>query len=299
VEHVYLGKDNAINLTLKSDGVAVDLASVTRMTLTMGTVTVDSDTSAGAFDWSGGNGSLVLSLGGVSSLIEGIYDAELAIYDPSNEEGLIWGTIEIEVVDPAADVAGSGPGLVLGPTQEPLTLAEIKGALRIGSDVTAEDEYITLIARAVREDVELYTGRKLLTQTWDTCFPGWPKENYITLPYGNLQSVTSVKYKDSDGTETTMTVTDEYLVEKNDDKKGRIVLPFGITWPTGILYPSNPITVRHVCGWTRPDLVPSRIKAVMFRLITELYVDRGDPVLGMMVTRDPVAKRMLTRVRLR
>lgn len=45
-EVVYLGHDNSIDRILKSDGVAVALTSVTRMTLTMETKLVDSDNGA-------------------------------------------------------------------------------------------------------------------------------------------------------------------------------------------------------------------------------------------------------------
>jgi len=111
-----------------------------------------------------------------------------------------------------------------------------------------------------RETVETITRRALLTQTWDAFLEEWPDKDFIELPFGNLQSVTSVKYKDTDGTETTLTVTTDYLVETNGEQRGRIVLPYGVSWPSATLYPSNPISIRFICGWTAASLLPANIR---------------------------------------
>jgi len=62
-----------------------------------------------------------------------------------------------------------------------------------------------------------------------------------------LQSVTSVKYTDSDGDQSTLS-TDDYIVD-NDSEPGRIVLGYGTVWPTATLYPSNPIEIQFLCGY--------------------------------------------------
>ncbi|MFH2074902.1 MAG: hypothetical protein ABIJ57_06075, partial [Pseudomonadota bacterium] len=57
----------------------------------------------------------------------------------------------------------------------------------------------------------------------------------------------------------------DYLTETNGDGIGRIVLPYDETWPSGTLYPSNPISIQFICGWTTAALVPKNIKrAVKF-----------------------------------
>jgi len=97
-EIVYLNRDNVIDLQLQADGSAVDLTPVTRMTLTLdGTTTIDSQTSPGAFDWSGGNGVVVLALGG-ESIGPGRYAAELAVYDAVNTQGIVWGGFDLTVI---------------------------------------------------------------------------------------------------------------------------------------------------------------------------------------------------------
>jgi len=96
-EIVYLGHDNTVDLLLKADGEAVDLSSVTRMTLDVDGTTIDSDESGDAFDWSGETtGKVVLALG-AEELSNGRYTATLTVYDPSNTNGIVWGDFKLVV----------------------------------------------------------------------------------------------------------------------------------------------------------------------------------------------------------
>ena len=154
--------------------------------------------------------------------------------------------------------------LQTAPVLYPLTLAELKTHLRIDSgtidDETNESAALDTIRLAAIDYIEIITRRKLLTQTWDYYLNEWPEcEDYINIPFGRLQSVTSVSWKDTDGTETTLTVNTDYLVETNGDGIGRIVLPYGGFWPSDSLYPSKPIKIRFVCGWTLAASVPPAI----------------------------------------
>jgi len=155
-----------------------------------------------------------------------------------------------------------------------LAACEFGTSILVNSGSVSEDDFLTSIIQAGREYIEDVTGRALLTQTWDYSLDCWPDKDYITLPFGNLATVTSVKYKDTDGTETTLTVTTDYIVETNGEGCGRIVLPYGVSWPTESLYPSNPITIRYICGWTTAALIPFKIKAALKLICTDLYENR-------------------------
>lgn len=156
-------------------------------------------------------------------------------------------------------------------------------ACEFGTDVirrgaaAADETLIEMCRMSAIDYVENFTNRQLLTATWKMYLNEFPSVDYIELPYGNLQSVTSVKYKDSEGTETTLTVTTDYLVETNVDatkgglERGRIVLPYDGSWPTATLYPSNPITIAFVCGWTAAAYVPYLIKAAILLLAADFY----------------------------
>ena len=82
--------------------------------------------------------------------------------------------------------------------------------------------------------------------------------------------MTSVKYKNSAGTETTMTVDTQYIVDA-DSNVGRIVLPYGITWPSFTAYTVNPITITYVAGYTD---IPKAIKQSILLLAAYWYEHR-------------------------
>ena len=104
------------------------------------------------------------------------------------------------------------------------------------------------IISAGTDAIEDITSRKLFTQTWKYFIDCFPCDSFIKIPFGNLQSVTHVKYTDSSGTVTTMVVNTDYIVESNGDQCGRIVLPYGVSWPSFTAHPSNPIEIQFVCG---------------------------------------------------
>ena len=147
-----------------------------------------------------------------------------------------------------------------------------------------EDTLLTSIIQAARENVEDITRRALLTQTWDYSIDAFPEGDFISLPFGNLQNSTGVEpvitYKDTDGTVTTMTVSTDYLVETNGEQCGRIVLPYGVSWPSVTLYPSNPINIRFTCGWTAAASIPSKIKAAIKLICADLYENREGQILS-------------------
>lgn len=125
---------------------------------------------------------------------------------------------------------------------------------------------------------------------------------YITTPTVVTQggdgsitaSMVSVKWKDTDGTETTLTVGTDYLVETNGEQCGFIVLPYSGSWPTSTLYPSNPITIRFICGWTNAAAVPKNIKRAIKNRAVNLYMNRGDDITGnIQVTIDKTYTRLV------
>ncbi len=173
----------------------------------------------------------------------------------------------------------------------------------VNAATTAEDDLLTAIITAARQHVEHLTRRALIQQQWDYSLPAWPSVDYITLPFGNLQNGEAtapvVTWLDEDGTTTTLTVTTDYLVQTNGDQCGRIVLPYGGTWPTGTLYPSNPINVRFYCGYgTLASDVPSAIRTAIKMVAADLFEQRGEPITGILVTENKTVARLLASYRL-
>jgi len=99
-ELVFIGRDNAIDVELREDGVAVDLSNVTRVRLelypteqgsTDAPGVVDSSITPAAFDFAtdATEGILHILLGGILS-DEGAFRARLVTFDPDNPLGLVW-----------------------------------------------------------------------------------------------------------------------------------------------------------------------------------------------------------------
>ena len=99
-EIVYLTHNNTIDLLLKADGVAQDLASVTKITATFGSTTISStNKTTGAIKWDNAGydtGEIRLDLGG-QSISAGDYYIPIVVYDPINTLGVVWGYIAIQV----------------------------------------------------------------------------------------------------------------------------------------------------------------------------------------------------------
>lgn len=156
---------------------------------------------------------------------------------------------------------------------EPVTLEEAKLHLRVDSD--DEDNLIQSLISTARTYCENYTGRAFATQTLEAYLDEFPVGE-IELPRPPLQSVTSVIYKNSDSVSTTMTVTTEYIVDSDSDV-GRIVLPYGKSWPSFTAYTVNPIKIKYVTGYTA---IPESLKQAMLLLIGHWYANREDVITG-------------------
>jgi uncharacterized phiE125 gp8 family phage protein len=156
---------------------------------------------------------------------------------------------------------------------ESVTLQDIYDFLRLDTD-NNEDTLLSSLILAAEQYAEGFTRRKFITETCYYYLEKFPAENFIRLPYGKLQSITSITYKDSDGTETTMVKGTDYL-EDIISEPGRAVLPYGGSWPTDVLYPTNPIIVTFVCGYgATPADIPEDIKTGIKMIVSDLYENR-------------------------
>lgn len=167
---------------------------------------------------------------------------------------------------------------------------------------SAEDDLLTAIIQAARENVEDITRRALLTQTWDYYLDSFPSTDAFKLPFGNLQTtegdVSYIKYTNSAGTQATMTLTTDYLVETNGEQCGRIVLPYGASWPSFTPYPSHPIVVRFICGWTAASSIPSKIRSAMKIICADMYRVREQKIMALNMAENRTVMRLLMSARL-
>jgi uncharacterized phiE125 gp8 family phage protein len=179
-----------------------------------------------------------------------------------------------------------------------LAACDFGTSVLVNAAVTAEDDDLADLITDGRTAVENITRRALLTQTWDYYLDAFPDVDFIKLPFGNLQSTGLViTYKKSDwltvADTVTMTLTTDYLIETNGEGIGRIVLPYGESWPSATLFPSQAIKIEFACGWTTAALVPKNIKrAVKFAAEDAYYHGNRHEVL------QPVIMNLLASARL-
>ncbi len=170
--------------------------------------------------------------------------------------------------------------ITTAPAAEPITLTDVKNHLKI--DYTDDDDLLAIIIQAVREFVEVYTGRALMTKTIQEYYDKFPLYT-VTNPRGGiearfapLQSLTFVKYKDSDGTTQTLTVNVDYTFD-NISEPPRIFPYYGTTWPT-VRDEPNSVWIEYEGGYTQASDVPAVIKQAMFLMIGKMYEQREDSV---------------------
>lgn len=151
---------------------------------------------------------------------------------------------------------------------EPVSLAELKTHLRQTGSDAPEDSLLVDVLAGAREWCEAYCGRALAPQTLELFLDTFPADA-IALPRPPLVSVTSIKYKDYLGVETTVSASD-YIVDTDSDV-GRVVPAYGVSWPSFTVYPVNPIRIRYVAGYTT---APAAVKDAIKLYAGLLYVNR-------------------------
>jgi len=161
-------------------------------------------------------------------------------------------------------------------TEEPITLAEAKLHLRV--DIDDDDSLIGGLISSARTYVEAFTRRAAASTTYELILDDFPHGYEIVIPKPPLESVTSIKYTDKDGVETTWE-SSKYVV--HEDEPAVIVPAYSENYPTFTPYPKGAVKIRFVAGYKvsdeNPDLViPDAVKQAMFLLISDWYENRGE-----------------------
>lgn len=157
------------------------------------------------------------------------------------------------------------------PTSEPVTLIEAKAHLRV--DIDTDDDLITALIQAAREEFENQADRTLFVTTWRLYLEHWPRYDYIDLPRAKpLVSVTSLTYTDENDVVNTFD-SSNYVVDVNR-WPGRLRLRENANWPTPELAESSPITITYTAGYASVDNIPQRYKQAILLLVGHWYENR-------------------------
>ena len=194
---------------------------------------------------------------------------------------------------PVARTAYTGLRQIVGPTSEPVSLAELKAQLGLDESSSADDPRLFLLASAAREMIEQYTGLALVSQQWRMTLDRWPgarapwwdgvREGAITdlhsygaaswviLPRYPLISVDAVRVFDDADTPATVSVAQTFVIDAQQEP-GRMVLRGGATWPVA-LRSANAIEIDFSAGYAQ---VPASLKLAVLQVASYLYGHPGD-----------------------
>lgn len=182
--------------------------------------------------------------------------------------------------------------LKTAPVDTAISLAEAKQHLRVDSDYDDDNAYITSLIGVATNQVEEFTRRRLITQTYNLYFDVFPP--YIDLQVGIIQSLTHIKYYDASNSLVTLAASEYDLDDKI--RPGRIYESNNGSFPDSYDRP-NAIEIEFVVGGTA-DNVEDAIKQSMLIIVGRYYEQRQDIVLGTQVAELPLmVEYMLTPYR--
>ena len=125
--------------------------------------------------------------------------------------------------------------LVKAPSSEPIQLSDVEGQTRLQNQLTPEKDTIELMIQSVRETAEGWLKRGLITQQWQLDLNTFPKgREKLVIPLPPLQTIDSIIYIDTTGTEQTLDPSLYKVVSDNSPNcnPGFIVPVYGTVWPT-------------------------------------------------------------------
>lgn len=160
------------------------------------------------------------------------------------------------------------------PAEEPLTTDEAKAHLRI--DGSEEEALIDAAVSAARHYAENKTRLKLITQSLTITQSGFGPA--VRLPFGNVQSVTSVQYKDATTGAMTVLAADQYQLVKSC-VPNFITPAYLLSWPT-VRHDWDSVVVEVVAGFGGRGDVPLDIIAAIKLLTSHFYENRQEEFVG-------------------
>lgn len=177
--------------------------------------------------------------------------------------------------------------LVTPPVDFPVSIHELKMHLNL-ENVDHDDALLArYLASAVAEldGPEGWFGRALLTQTWDFKLDEFPG-GAIEIPLPPLQSITSIKYFDSEGIEQTLASSVYQVVGVGSSSPGKVQPAINASWPSAQSIPEA-VTVRFVAGYGAASDVPAPIRRLLMLSVGDAYAHRETMPPGITIEHIP------------
>lgn len=164
-----------------------------------------------------------------------------------------------------------GLELLTEPTIRPITREEVKDHLRIDLTNTSEDSFIDTLILMATEYYQSRSWRQLISATYIQYLDEFPAFS-LEFDKPPLQSITAIKYFDTDNAEQTLSSS----VFEVDTKSqiGRIQLSDGESFPS-TFDKLNAVSVEYIAGYgdDRSD-IPDLIKSTVKLIVAHFYENR-------------------------
>lgn len=161
------------------------------------------------------------------------------------------------------------------PSFEPLTVSEMAIHLRIDdvSDDAELNSYLQALITAARVQCENYTGMVICARNFIEKHSDLL--GTMMLRWGNVQSITSIKYLDEDVAEQTLSdINDNYIIDLNNDPAIIQAKPdFTIPDTADVL---NAVTIEYLAGYQTAEAIPEPIKHAIRLMVGKYYENRED-----------------------
>lgn len=165
------------------------------------------------------------------------------------------------------------PVLVTAPSRLPITVDEVKLAIRADDDLSGEIESQIKAAVEHYEGWSGILGIALVQQTWRQDFDRFSQ--MLHLPIGPVRSIQSVKWRNADGEIATVASLNYSL---QTDGGGRSFVRFKNGFSiNGRLYQSGAVSIEYVSGWPIVEdkpTVPEDIKSAI-KIRVQMHVDEA------------------------
>lgn len=152
-----------------------------------------------------------------------------------------------------------------------IPLIEAKNYLRINTNESLEDTRLENLIKAARQEVENRINRVILSATWTHRMDSFPISQ-IQLIKTPVQSVTSVKYYDTDGNQQTLDDGTDYRV---DVHTARLAPENGASWPATEANKYSAVEIAYVAGYTVANVPPGLKNGILYKLWESYH---GDPM---------------------
>ena len=179
--------------------------------------------------------------------------------------------------------------LITPPAAEPLSVddGQVKAHLRLDPDLAPQDALLSAAITTARQNCETFTGRQLITATWELWMESWYeegicREGVLYLPSPPVTGITSITYLDSNDVAQTW-AADQYVTvfpAGPQASRAQVFPAYGVVWPTALCQPAS-IKIRFTAGYgAAGTTVPAGLRQGMLLELGEMYDRRELATVG-------------------